>query len=369
MKKKSMLIIASGEKNFASSGVGKYILWYKDLFARHYVISFVFQPTWYGIVAWFLRRIFVLPVILKKHYKNHIKIFYDENFLCSRRPRMRTSAVYIIHHYPWLVSAKNRHELLMKPVHYITFSMVLRHISYVVTASSFTYEFLLQQGRAKENHAYCIENCINEHTYAPRATHVSEEYALLSDKYHLPTWTMLLSIAVAERRKNIPTLIRLLRILPRDYHLIRIGKHLPWKEDTLITSLVTQYHLHDRYIHLSHIPEDDLVRFYHCAHAFLFPSLFEWFGRPPVEAQACGCPVITTHQWSLNEVVWASACIVDDPYDEVSYKKQIELLHDQETRNKIIEKWLKNSKRYATSSLYRKRELLLEKIESELSCS
>jgi hypothetical protein len=97
---KKIVIIASLEKHFATSGVGKYILCYVDFFTQDHEVSFLFQPEHHGMIQGFLRRFFVLPYVLKKKYKDHIKIFYDENFLVSRRSRMRSSTIFIIHHYP-----------------------------------------------------------------------------------------------------------------------------------------------------------------------------------------------------------------------------------------------------------------------------
>ena len=61
-------------------------------------------------------------------------------------------------------------------------------------------------------------------------------------------------------------------------------------------------------------PHDTLAAFYRLARAFVFPSLYEGFGLPPLEAMACGTPVVTSNVSSLPEVAGDAALLVD-PYD------------------------------------------------------
>jgi glycosyltransferase involved in cell wall biosynthesis len=357
-----IVIIASLEKNFATSGVGKYILSYIDLFQQKYEVSFLFQPENHWMIKWFLRRIFILPQLLKKEYKDHIKVFYDENFLVAWRDRMKSSAIFIIHHYPLLIKTSTYIERIMKPIHYFWFNYILKRIAYVVTASKFTYNILAHRQNISEKHLYCIENCIDEHIYIPSKQ--KEQTDTLTKKYWLPGWTMLLCVAVAEYRKNIPTLIKLLHRLPEQYFLVRIWKHLPGKEDMLITYLLKKYNLKERYVYLTQVSENDLVHFYQSAHLFLFPSLFEWFGRPPLEAQACWCPVISTHEGALWEVLWTSAYIIQDVLDEMAWKYAVEEMCGGQKREQVITQWLHNAQRFSKKFLDKKRKRLLEKVSS-----
>jgi glycosyltransferase involved in cell wall biosynthesis len=112
---------------------------------------------------------------------------------------------------------------------------------------------------------------------------------------------------VLSPRKNLRVLIealgRVRDIIPND--LIITGG--PGFIETPIDDIVTRYHLAERIKRLGIVPKSDLVALYNAADAFVFPSLYEGFGIPPLEAFACGCPVVSSNATSLPEVVGDAA--------------------------------------------------------------
>jgi glycosyltransferase involved in cell wall biosynthesis len=99
--------------------------------------------------------------------------------------------------------------------------------------------------------------------------------------------------------------------------------------------------------YLGRVSDKELVDLYRAALAFVFPSVYEGFGIPPIEAQACGCPVLSSNVASLPEVLGNSAHYFD-PYSEVEIQKSIELmLSDKKYRARLIRLGFTNSSKYS----------------------
>ena len=97
---------------------------------------------------------------------------------------------------------------------------------------------------------------------------------------------------------------------------------------------------------LGFVPDADLPNLYRSAGAMVYPSLFEGFGMPPVEAMACGCPVISSTAGSLAEVV-ADAALKIDPECVPSIQKALtEVATTEETRKRLIEAGFINARRF-----------------------
>jgi glycosyltransferase involved in cell wall biosynthesis len=95
------------------------------------------------------------------------------------------------------------------------------------------------------------------------------------------------------------------------------------------------------------VPHETLAALYRMATVFAFPSLYEGFGLPPLEAMACGTPVVTSRISSLPEVVGDGALLVD-PYSEDDIAQGIaRLLDDQDLRARLIERGLERAAGYS----------------------
>ncbi|MCP2241258.1 glycosyltransferase family 4 protein [Thermoanaerobacterium thermosaccharolyticum] len=100
-------------------------------------------------------------------------------------------------------------------------------------------------------------------------------------------------------------------------------------------------------IFTGYIPEVDLPKFYKIAKALIFPSIYEGFGLPPLEAQACGCPVIVSKIASLPEVYGDSA-LYCDPYDANDIAEKIEnLINNDKLQAELKISGLNNVKRFS----------------------
>jgi glycosyltransferase involved in cell wall biosynthesis len=95
-----------------------------------------------------------------------------------------------------------------------------------------------------------------------------------------------------------------------------------------------------------YVEDEDLPGLYAGAEAFIFSSIYEGFGLPPLEAMACGCPVICSHEASLPEVCGDAAYYID-PYDIESISKGIiKILADDDLRTDMAKKGLEQAKNF-----------------------
>jgi glycosyltransferase involved in cell wall biosynthesis len=127
----------------------------------------------------------------------------------------------------------------------------------------------------------------------------------------------ILYIGSEDPRKNLRRLIdAFASILDRfpQARLLKVGAARFAHEREQLHSYIRQRGLHNHVLFFDQVSDDDLVSFCNYARVFVFPSLYEGFGLPPLEAMACGTPVITSNASSLPEVV-GDAAISVDPYD------------------------------------------------------
>jgi glycosyltransferase involved in cell wall biosynthesis len=164
---------------------------------------------------------------------------------------------------------------------------------------------------------------------------------------NLPT-KMILNIGTLEPRKNVVTLIRAFKRLQgrgfKNYVLIIAGEK-GWLYKKIFEEIKSSGM--ERSIRLLGVVRDEeLPLLYNCADLFVYPSLYEGFGLPPLEAMACGVPIITSNTSSLPEVV-GNAGIMVDPNDIESLSDEMyRVLEDKELKHRMSRDGLKRSKMF-----------------------
>ena len=172
-----------------------------------------------------------------------------------------------------------------------------------------------------------------------------EEYRL---KNKLPS-KMILNVGTLEPRKNLNTLISAFKKLKEkgleDCKLVIAGdKGWLYKQ---IFKKIEDNDLENEVLFLGIIRDEDMPMLYNCAEMFIYPSLYEGFGLPPLEAMACGIPIITSNTSSLPEVV-GNAGIMVDPVDVNSLSEAMyNVLGDKELRRQMSKDGLKRAKLFS----------------------
>jgi len=154
-------------------------------------------------------------------------------------------------------------------------------------------------------------------------------------KYGLPE-KFILTVATSVRRKNIPLLISAYDSMSGKGKIEKLvivaGSHNVKSE---IDEIVRERNIQNKVLCLSEVPTEDLADFYRMATLFIFPSLYEGFGLPVIEAMACGCPTILSNISSLPEVGGDAAVLVDPHNEEEIIHTMEEILLDEKRRDEM----------------------------------
>ncbi|MBP7796688.1 MAG: glycosyltransferase family 4 protein [Elusimicrobiales bacterium] len=163
---------------------------------------------------------------------------------------------------------------------------------------------------------------------------------------------IILSVGSLQPYKNLLSLVRAFIKLKDEnklngYKLVLIGGQ---NKKALGTVDFSDYFDRNDIEFTGYIPDEKLVEYYNKASLFVFPSFFEGFGIPPLEAMACGCPCVVSNAASLPEVCGDAAYYVN-PYDIDDIVNGIEkVLTDDKLRDELVRKGFENIKRFSWES-------------------
>jgi len=175
----------------------------------------------------------------------------------------------------------------------------------------------------------------------------AERLGRVRAKYGL-TGKAVLFVGVVEPRKNLVRLIQAftrLKALHGDYRLVIAGG-FGWDYKEVLKA-ARESGIRERVLFTGFIPDEDLPELYNAAEVFVYPSLYEGFGLPVLEAMACGIPVITSNVSSMPEVA-GDAGILVDPRSTADLAQALDrVLADSTLRKQMREKGLERSRLFS----------------------
>ncbi len=175
------------------------------------------------------------------------------------------------------------------------FRQTLREADHVIAISECTKRDILYYSDIDEQKISIVYQ-----SFAPRfSAEISEEQRTqVRHVYQLPQ-RYILNVGSIETRKNILQAVQALPLLPDDVALVMVGRHTPYTDQVL--QYVHEHHLEERVRILHGVPDEHLPVLYALAESFVYPSVYEGFGIPIIEAISCGLPVVACSGSCLEE--------------------------------------------------------------------
>jgi glycosyltransferase involved in cell wall biosynthesis len=172
-------------------------------------------------------------------------------------------------------------------------------------------------------------------------------------QYAIPESPYLLSLCTLEPRKNLSFLIKCFSKIiadnpSLDLNLVLVGVN-GWKNNEIFQAAAENPQLKSRIIFTGYVPDEDLSAIYSGATAFVYPSLYEGFGLPPLEAMQCGTPVITSNTSSLPEVVGDAGIAIDPKQEDELCHALLKVINDSELRTTLSQKGIERAKQFSWS--------------------
>jgi len=184
---------------------------------------------------------------------------------------------------------------------------------------------------------------------------ITEEFRVVTDnvllskvlqQYDLPE-AFVLYVGLVEPRKNIPFLIRAYKSLVDEgikHNLVIVGR-IGWMYQEVFKQ-IEELGLEDRVQFTGYMPQDDLPMVYNLASLFVYPTKYEGFGLPALEAMACGTPVVTTAISSLPEIVGDAGMLIPPGDEQALAGAMAKVLSDSTLYNQLRTRGLQRSEHF-----------------------
>jgi len=266
-----------------------------------------FRPVVENAAAYSIREQFALPIDLRRE---SAELFHAPHYVLP--PLTPCKSVVTIHdcihlRFPQYLPNRLAYAYARSSLWFAT-----HRSNRVLTVSEASKRDILKYFRVPERKIDVIYNAIDER-FGELPT--PEEIERVRDRYQLNAPYVLYAGNI-KPHKNLERLIEAFHTLRRGdlehVKLLIIGDEI--SKYATLRRAVHRYKLHKHVRFFGFVPDKTLAVLYRLARAFVFPSLYEGFGLPPLEAMASGTPVITSNISSLPEVVGDAALLID-PYD------------------------------------------------------
>lgn len=276
----------------------------------------------------------IIPIEL---FTGKMDYFHTSDFL--RPPLLKgTIGITTIHDLTWKIYPQWHTDDVIK-AHSLKLDKTIKYKDIILCPSECTKKDLLKEyPESKKNNIFVVYEGIN-FKFKPIINHKILEKYKIKKPY-------LIYIGAIEPRKNLKRLIKAFNLLikEKEYSNLNlvIGGRAGWKNQDVF-DLVNKLKLIQKVIFTGFIEDQDLPTIYSQAETNCYISLYEGFGLPPLEAQSCGCPVLSSNISSIPEVLDKSAVLIN-PYKIQEIKSGLEKILTNINKYKNL--GINNAKKY-----------------------
>lgn len=208
---------------------------------------------------------------------------------------------------------------------------IIKTSKHTFTVSEFSKHEIIEFYNTDETNISVVYNSVSN-----MFKNIKFEY---DDKY-------LLAVSSLNYQKNFHSLIKAFNLIEdKKIKLYLVGSI---NKNFADLELIKDVEENPNIVFKGRVDDDELIKLYSNALAFVYPSLYEGFGIPPLEAQSCGTPVICSNTASLPEVGGKDSVLYIDPYDVNDIIEKIaKLIHDENLQKELVKKGFENIKRFS----------------------
>jgi glycosyltransferase involved in cell wall biosynthesis len=269
---------------------------------------------------------------------------YNIPFL-SARTKKRVVTIHDVFHLVFF----NRLNLPKKIYSKTMLNLATRYADKIITVSNFSESEIMRHIKINRDKIKVINNAVNTDIFKALNGNAPNDI----NKKLVPPEKYILYVGNIKFHKNIKNLIlayeHLLNKGITDCYLVIVGEKERFiaADSNIRDTINSPSKLSEKIIFTGYMKIDDLSVLYNSASLFVFPSLYEGFGLPPLEAMACKCPVVVSNTASLPEVCGDAAYYVD-PHSVDSIAEGIQnVLSDNTLRESLIKRGLERVKLFS----------------------
>jgi glycosyltransferase involved in cell wall biosynthesis len=281
----------------------------------------------------------VFPAYTARIHADLVILFQISLYLIKMAPTIYFQHDLIEHHIP----NQKPYQLLFRK---IALPLNLRMADKIIGVSQNTLKDIRTVWPVKDEKVRVIYNGVDRSLF--REVDRKEAKKILREKHGISNNFLLYTGTLTLPQKNLLRLVdayHTLRGRGITDKLILVGSS--GKDSNLILERIKKLKLEEHVVCPGYVPDADLPYFYNAAHIFCFPSIYEGFALPILEAMACGCPVVTSSTSSMPEVAGDAALLVD-PYNTEEITEALHrLLIDHELQAEKIKKGFRQVQKFS----------------------